>query len=559
MCRFKTLAPSRGQLWSFVFPLLARSRTVANGQRGPIIACSSGGNFPSWRRFYPDGHHFPCLQLRLHPKLPGLRDLHEPTHAGTWFLMAVKIPGKDGKRGVGWTTGWLAISAILAVLVAMGVGRTGVPREIAFMSGIFTLAAGLWTTQAVPLFATALIVILLEIVALANPGGWPGLGFAGGGSPSYREIVSVAADPALMLFFGGFVLAGAAVKEGVDRVVSGWLLNPFGTKPSRVLFGVMIVTLTFGMWMSNTATAAMMLALLTPAIAGLPREEPFRKALILGVAFSANLSGLCTPIASPPNAVAVGFLQKAGISVSFLGWMALAIPLALLCIGLAWALLLRAFPPGTKELKLGSGHDRLEARGVFVVVVFLATVLLWATDHWHGLPAAVSAMLPVIALAASGIFGVKDLREINWDVLILVAGGIALGAGMLLSGFDRAVVQWLPDGEGELFWLAILLGSSALVGTFMSNTAAANLFIPIGMAIAAGGAIAPTHAAVSVALVASLTMPLPVSTPPNAMAYARGEFTLGEMLRVSLPLTVVSILVVLLGGGLVMRLWGLIP
>ncbi|MBP7143113.1 MAG: DASS family sodium-coupled anion symporter [Opitutaceae bacterium] len=473
--------------------------------------------------------------------------------------MEAKLPGDAGRRRAGWAAAGGVVSSVLAVLAAIGMGRTGASREIAFMTGIFVLAAGLWTTQSVPLFATALIVIVLEVVVLANPGGWPGLGFASGASPSYREIIGVAADPALMLFFGGFVLAAAAVKEGVDRVVSGWLLNPFGTQPSRVLLGVMMVTLTFGMWMSNTATAAMMLALLTPAIAGLPRGEPFRKALMLGVAFSANLSGLCTPIASPPNAVAVGFLQKAGISVGFLGWMAVAVPLALLSVGLAWVLLLRVFPPAVKELTLGSGHDRLEPRGVMVVMVFLATVLLWATDHWHGLPAAVSAMFPVIIFAASGIFGVKDLREINWDVLILVAGGIALGAGMLLTGFDRAVVQWLPKGEGEFFWLALLLGSAALVGTFMSNTAAANLFIPIGMAIAAGGAIAPAQAAVSVALVASLTMPLPVSTPPNAMAYSRGEFTLGEMLKVSLPLSLISILVVLLGGGLVMRLWGLIP
>lgn len=481
------------------------------------------------------------------------------TDLETWDLMGAEIPGKSGGRRPVWAAAGVIFSLLLSVLVAVGAGRTGVPREISFMSGIFVLAAGLWATQAVPLFATALIVIVLEIVVLANPGGWPGLGFAAGNSPAYREIIGVAADPALILFFGGFVLAAAAVKEGVDRVVSGWLLNPFGTQPSHVLLGVMLVTLTFGMWMSNTATAAMMLALLTPTMAGLPREEPFRKALILGIAFSANLSGLCTPIASPPNAVAVGFLQKAGISISFLGWMGLAVPLALLSIGLAWVLLLRAFPPATQELKLGSGHDRLEPRGVLVVLVFLITVVLWATDRWHGLPSSVSALFPVIVLAALGIFGVKDLRDINWDVLILVAGGIALGAGMLLTGFDRAVVQWLPEGEGELFWLSFLLGASALVGTFMSNTAAANLFIPIGMAIAASGAIAPTQAAMSVALVASLTMPLPVSTPPNAMAYARGEFTLGEMLKVSLPLTLISILVVLLGGGLVMRLWGLIP
>lgn len=454
---------------------------------------------------------------------------------------------------------WFFVCGVLAAAVAVGVAQTGSPREIAFMSGVFVLAAGLWTSQAVPLFATALLIIALEVVLLANPGAWPGLGFASGSSPSYREILGVAADPALLLFFGGFVLAQAAVKEGVDQVVSRWLLKPFGTRPRHVLLGVMLVTLTFGMWMSNTATAAMMLALLTPTLARMPARDPFRKALVLGVAFAANLSGLCTPIASPPNAVAMGFLQKAGVSITFLGWVAVALPLALVAVGLAWWLLVLRFPPAEETLELRAGAGQLSRRGKVVVATFSVTVLLWATDQWHGLPAAISALFPVIVLAAWGTFTVNDLREINWDVLILVAGGIALGAGMLLTGFDRALVQWLPDQGGELFWLATLLGAAALVGTFMSNTAAANLFIPIGMAIADRAALPPTQVAVSVALVASLTMPLPVSTPPNAMAYGRQEFTLGEMLRVSLPLTLVSVVLVLFGAGPILRLWGLIP
>jgi sodium-dependent dicarboxylate transporter 2/3/5 len=132
-------------------------------------------------------------------------------------------------------------------------------------------------TEALPLFATSLLVIGLQMVLLANPGDWPGLGFQSGASPSYRDILSTAADPVLVLFFGGFVLARAAVKEGVDRAISTLLLRRFGGEPRRVLLGLMLITLLFGMWMSNTATAAMMLALVTPMLAAMPPQEPFRK------------------------------------------------------------------------------------------------------------------------------------------------------------------------------------------------------------------------------------------------------------------------------------------
>lgn len=203
----------------------------------------------------------------------------------SWFALLCSL-------ALGALTGWLL----------MGIHAAN--REAAFMAGIFVLAAMLWVTEALPLFATSLLVIGLQAVLLANPGGWPGLGFQSGRSPSYREILSTAADPVLVLFFGGFVLAQAAVKVGMDRAMSALLLRPFGGKPRWVLLGLMLITLLFGMWMSNTATATMMLAVVTPMLTALPPKEPFRKALVLCIPFSANIGGMSTPVASPPNAVA---------------------------------------------------------------------------------------------------------------------------------------------------------------------------------------------------------------------------------------------------------------
>ena len=131
----------------------------------------------------------------------------------------------------------LAVVAALATTEA-ALASGAMPREAAFMAGIFVLAALLWLTEALPLFATALLVVGLQLVLLANPGGWPGLGFESGASPGYREIVAAAADPVLLLFFGGFLLAQAAVKEGVDRSLSALLLRPFGDRPVAAFAGV---------------------------------------------------------------------------------------------------------------------------------------------------------------------------------------------------------------------------------------------------------------------------------------------------------------------------------
>lgn len=454
---------------------------------------------------------------------------------------------------------WFAGSLFLSALAVGWALSSGMPREAAYMSGIFVLAALLWVTSALPLFATALLVIGLEIILLANPGGWTGLGFQSGASPSFRDILATAADPVLVLFFGGFVLAAAAVKEGVDHAISSWLLSPFGREPRWVLLGVILVTFTFGMWMSNTATATMMLALLTPTLRALPPGEPYRKALVLAVPFAANISGMTTPIASPPNAVAVGFVQKAGHSIHFFDWMLVALPLALGLALVTWLVLWRSFPPSAPDLRIERKRHALGRRGWFVVAVFAVTVFLWMTDRWHGLPPSVVALLPAVVLTVTRIFSAADLAGLNWDILILIAGGIALGSGMLITGLDKIVLQWLPTEAGPATLLLILVAATFLIGNFMSNTAAANLLLPIGMSASESGVLHPIQVAISLALVASLSMILPISTPPNALAYARGEVTTREMIRTSLIISLVGLVLIAFGGTWVMRLWGLIP
>jgi solute carrier family 13 (sodium-dependent dicarboxylate transporter), member 2/3/5 len=157
-------------------------------------------------------------------------------------------------------------------------------------------------------------------------------------------------------------------------------------------------------------------------------------------------------------------------------------------------------------------------------------VLLWMTDRWHGLPPAVVALLMAVVLTTTGIINSEDLARLEWSILILIAGGISLGTGMQLTGLDQVVAQWLPATGKSGFWLlAVQVMATLVVGTFMSNTAAANLFLPIGLSSAAisgaEGSLYPIQVAMSIALAASMSMALPISTPPNALAYASGEVT----------------------------------
>lgn len=449
------------------------------------------------------------------------------------------------------------VAVVAAALTVAFLRDGGMTREAVYMSGIFVLAAILWVTEALPLFATALLVIALEIILLANPGGWAHLGFADGVSPSYGEFLSPIADPVIILFFGGFLLARAATKEGVDRAMAGVILRIFRGRPFYVLFGLMAVTALFSMFMSNTATTAMMLTLVVPMVSQLPEEDRLRKGLVLAIPFGANIGGMGTPIGSPPNAVAVGFLSNAGVDVSFLDWMLIAVPLMIGVLVVAWLLLSASFHATNRDLRLEPPERTMHARGWFVVAVFVVTIGLWLTETLHGLPTAVVAQLPIVAFTATGLLGREDVNRLNWDILLLIAGGLALGTGMAVTGLDRYIVdQMVAEGS---FVLVVLVGATLLLSTFMSNTAAANLLLPLGISFAAAGAatggVLVAQVGISIALAASASMALPISTPPNALAYAQDVFDTRDIALIGAVVGLLTAGLILAFGGPIIEFW----
>ncbi len=351
---------------------------------------------------------------------------------------------------------------LLAVTLAVGTGLwvhllTDLPRESAYMAAIVILAAVLWLTEALPLFATSLLVIGLMVLLLANPMQWPGFGFLDpAASPNYREIIGIMADPIIVLFFGGFMLASAIAKSGLDRQLAGLIVHPFGGSPYKTLAGVMLATALFSMWMSNTAATAMMIGIMLPMLHNAPKGEPFRKAMVLGVAFAANIGGMGTPIGTPPNAIALGFLRKnLGIQVGFLEWMVIAVPLMLGLLALCWAVLALTFRPQTPDLNLTPPKGKMKRTGWFVLVIFLITVVLWLTGQWTGLPSAVVALFPAVAFTVTALLNRDDLNQLEWNVLILIAGGLALGWGLQEVGLADSVVKQLKGDAGFLVMAAL--------------------------------------------------------------------------------------------------------
>jgi solute carrier family 13 (sodium-dependent dicarboxylate transporter), member 2/3/5 len=388
------------------------------------------------------------------------------------------------------------------------------------MLAIFLLAIVLWVTEAIPLVATAVLVILLEVLLISDQAL---VGFEGEALPAAAYFAALA-DPVIILFLGGFLIADGAARFGLDRNLAAVMLRPFRGDARRTVLGLMSITALLSMFVSNTATTATMFAVVLPILAALP-SGPARTGLALAIPVAANVGGIGTPVGSPPNAIALGALQAQGEGVSFLGWMLLAVPLMVVVLLFAWWFLTRRYIPADTpmEVDLSASFDRSPAAIVFSVVA-AATILLWLTEPLHGVASSTVGFVPVVALLATGVMGGDDLRALQWPVLWLVGGGIALGAGIGATGLD----VWVLDLVAwERLPLTLLVALLVLVGlglsTVISNSATANLLIPLALSLAVGLPIDATAIGVIVALACALAMALPISTPPNAVAYATGE------------------------------------
>ncbi len=428
---------------------------------------------------------------------------------------------------------WLVSVSLGAFLIRALAPDSLTPQGQVVLAVLF-VAAALWLSEALPLFITSFIIAFLLIV-------WGGFGT--------QQVFRPFFDPIIVLFLGGFILARAFSRYKLDQVMAERILQIIGRKTNMVIFALMSLSVTLSMWMSNTASAALLLPISTEILQAsrVEEDDPLWKRFPLAVAYAATLGGLGTLIGSPPNALAQRFLQEGGVEVSFLDWMIYMLPLVVILLPVVLLVLTLLFRSEVEELEM---HERqlpaLTLKAKVVAAITMLCILLWLTGEQTGLSSYVVALIPIIVFFTFDLLGEDDLKVLHWETLILFGGGITLGEAVSASGVDVFIADSLAALITGLPSLVLLI-VTAFVGLIMtivaSNTGAAVLMMPIVMGLSRQFGWDPLPIVLVTTCGVSLDFILPVGTPPSALAYSTGKIRTDEMARAGLLLTVFVILV----------------
>lgn len=424
---------------------------------------------------------------------------------------------------------------------------------------IFVFATLSWLTECIPAWATSLAIMTIMCVSVSENSFQFFKGDGIGELLKSKEIMASFADPIIMLFLAGFILAIAASKSGLDTLLAKNMIRPFGNKSENVLLGFLFITGIFSMFISNTATAALMLTFLAPVFASLPANGKGRIALTMSIPLAANLGGIGTPIGTPPNMIAMKFLNDPdglNLGISFGQWMLIMGPLVIILLLICWRVILYFFPFSKKTIELEiKGEIHRGWRMYVVIATFIITILLWIIPkEVTGINTNTVSMIPMGIFAITGVINAKDLQQIDWSVIWMVAGGFALGLGMNGSGLADVAIESIPFGSWSPIVILIVSGLICyFLSNFISNTATAALLMPILAVVcrAMGNKLdvigGTSTVLIGVAIAASTAMCLPISTPPNAIAYSTGLIEQKDMLKAGLTCGLISII---LGYGL---------
>lgn len=424
---------------------------------------------------------------------------------------------------------------------------------------IFVFATLSWLTECIPAWATSLAIMTIMCVTVSENSFQFFKGDGIGELLKSKEIMASFADPIIMLFLAGFILAIAASKSGLDTLLAKNMIRPFGKKSENVLLGFLFITGIFSMFISNTATAALMLTFLAPVFASLPANGKGRIALTMSIPLAANLGGIGTPIGTPPNMIAMKFLNDPDglkLGISFGQWMLIMGPLVIILLLICWRVILYFFPFSKKTIELEiKGEIHRGWRMYVVIATFIITILLWIIPkEVTGINTNTVSMIPMGIFAITGVINAKDLQQIDWSVIWMVAGGFALGLGMNGSGLADVAIESIPFGSWSPIVILIVSGLICyFLSNFISNTATAALLMPILAVVcrAMGNKLdvigGTSTVLIGVAIAASTAMCLPISTPPNAIAYSTGLIEQKDMLKAGLTCGLISII---LGYGL---------
>ncbi len=472
------------------------------------------------------------------------------------------------------TAGLWFSPAVLVVLLALPLPLPVAGHRMAAIMGFVVV---LWMTEALPMAVTAMLGPMLAVIF---------------GVADARSALAPFADPIIFLFIGSFILAEAMFVHGVDRRIAFTALSsPFvGSSAIRVLVVYAAVATVLSMWISNTATTAMMfpigLSIVNHLMRVAPRDQASRHAvrqfalgLMLLTSFGASVGGMATPVGTPPNLIGIGMLDRiAHVRISFFQWMALGVPIVVLLFGFLVVL----FASTARGLRVGEGsgdlvRDELRRLGPLspaernVLVAFGVTVMLWVAPGlftiggWEdtafagaygkampeGIAAMVGAMLlfvlPVDWRARRFTITWDQAVRIDWGIVLLYGGGLAIGGLAFSTGLadalGRGITAWLPSHSS--FVLTALFTATAIVlSEATSNTASANMIVPVAIAVAQAAGVRPVEPALGATLGASMGFMMPISTAPNAIVYSSGFIPITAMMRYGIALDVVAFVLI---------------
>jgi sodium-dependent dicarboxylate transporter 2/3/5 len=469
------------------------------------------------------------------------------------------------------TVGLLAAPLVLLILVAAPLPLAGPAHRLA---AVMAMMVVLWVSEALPLAVTALAGPVLAIVLGVAPA---------------RTVFAPFADPIIFLFIGSFMLAEAMFVHRLDRRIAFGALSSraVGGSAVRILCVYGAVGAGISMWISNTATTAMMFPIGLSIVAHLTEGQEsnahsrdFATAMMLICAFGASVGGIGTPIGTPPNLIGIGMLERiAHVEVSFFEWMALGVPVVILLFGF---LIVYFYFRTLRHLKLNTGRAdairaELERLGPLspgqrnVLIAFGATVLLWLmpgflTIAGLGETAFVRRYNVLIPESAAAVIGAvllfvmpinwrarrftltwEEAAHIDWGIILLFGGGLAMGELAFSTGLaeamGRGITSWLP-ARSALALTVLFTAVAILMSEAASNTASANMIVPVAIAVAQAAGVDPLQPALGATLGASMGFMMPISTPPNAIVYSSGYVPIGAMMKHGIVLDIVGFLII---------------
>jgi len=417
---------------------------------------------------------------------------------------------------------WVALSASFFSFVATFWVWPVADTNQAVVASTLMAVIVLWITEAIPLYVSALTgsFLLLSL-----------------GDFSAGDIFQPYFDPVIVLFLGGFILAQGMQKYEIDHRMAHEILKRMGDRPLIFVLGLMLVTAFLSMWMSNTASAAIMIPISIIVLKEnnlFHEQSRFAKGTVLAVAYAATIGGIGSLVGSPPNAIAAKYLSEKSISLDFVEWMLKALPFVVLALFFTWFLLFLFNKPEIEKIQFTYKARRLNRPQKLIFIVFLITVIGWLTTKFTGLSSSTVALIPVISLFSLGLLDETDLSKISWSTLLLFGGGLSLGSAVNQVGIDTwlaiLVQGWITDIP--LFvTLLILVFFGILVTMVASNTASAAILIPLMLPLSDSLGIDMKSIALLIAIGVSLDFMMPVGTPPSAIAYSTGVVNVREMIK----------------------------